>query len=63
MVLGTQKFQLNRLLIELDRLKEESILTSEIFAQTGGSAYEPKHYSWKHYRETEACEKKMEEWS
>ena len=62
-VLGTQKFQLNRLLIELDRLKEEGILTSEIFAQTGGSDYEPKHYSWKHYLETEAFEKKMEECS
>lgn len=43
--LGTQKFQFNRLLKEIDRLIECGIITDEVFAQTGGSDYIPKHYN------------------
>lgn len=42
--LGTQKFQFDRLLAEIDRLVETDEITCKIFAQTGGSDYEPKHF-------------------
>lgn len=38
---GSQKFQFNRLLQKLDELKEQGIITEEIFAQTGVSDYKP----------------------
>ena len=44
--LGTQKFQLNRLLIELDRLVEQKLLNDDIYAQIGNSTYYPKYYSY-----------------
>lgn len=43
-VLGTQKFQLNRLLIEIDRLIEEGKITEEVVAQIGNSTYKPKNF-------------------
>ena len=47
--LGSQKFQFNRLLIEIDRLVEEGKITEEVFAQTGYSDYEPKNYTYKNF--------------
>lgn len=47
--LGSQKFQFNRLLIEVDRLVEEGKITEEVFAQTGYSDYEPKNYEYKNF--------------
>lgn len=47
--LGSQKFQFNRLLIEIDRLVEEGKITEEVFAQTGYSDYEPKNYEYKNF--------------
>lgn len=41
---GTQKFQLNRLLQELDRLVEHGMLQEAVFVQTGHSDYIPRHY-------------------
>ena len=41
--LGSQKFQFNRLLIEIDRLIEEKYITDKVFAQIGYSDYKPKH--------------------
>ena len=43
--LGSQKFQFNRLLIEIDRLIEEGKITEKVFAQTGYSDYKPKNYN------------------
>lgn len=40
-VLGSQKFQFNRLLIELDKLKSAGKISDEIIAQTGYSDYTP----------------------
>ncbi len=45
-VLGTQKFQLNRLLREVDELIEEGTITQEVVAQIGASDYIPKHYKY-----------------
>ena len=41
---GTYKLQFNRVLIELDRLKETGWVAQEVVAQTGKSTYQPKHY-------------------
>lgn len=45
-VLGTQKFQLNRLLMELDELCETGRVNENIFAQIGHSDYLPQKYDY-----------------
>ena len=42
--LGTQKFQFNRLLIMIDELIEEEVITDTVVAQIGYSSYIPKNY-------------------
>ena len=42
--LGSQKFQFNRLLIQLDNLVERGIIQDKVFAQRGSSDYLPKNY-------------------
>lgn len=49
LTVGSQKFQFNRLLKEIDRLVEEKKITEKVFAQTGYSDYEPKNYSYKKF--------------
>lgn len=46
---GSQLFQFDRLLREVDDLVERGIIREEVFAQTGKSAYVPKHYEYKPY--------------
>ncbi|MFL0163640.1 PssE/Cps14G family polysaccharide biosynthesis glycosyltransferase [Candidatus Clostridium helianthi] len=46
---GSQKFQFNRLLKEIDKLVEEKRITEEVFAQTGYSDYEPENYKYKNF--------------
>lgn len=48
-ILGTQKFQLNRLLREIDELIEKGEISQEVIAQIGVSDYEPKYYSFYPY--------------
>lgn len=45
-ILGTQKFQLNRLLKKLDQYVEQGKITEEIVAQIGYSDYLPKRYKY-----------------
>ncbi|MBZ9609343.1 beta(1,3)galactosyltransferase EpsH [Clostridium estertheticum] len=47
--LGSQKFQFNRLLIEVDILVEQGDITEEVFAQIGYSDYKPKNYKFKEF--------------
>lgn len=47
--LGSQKFQFNRLLIEIDKLVEEKKINEEVFAQIGYSDYKPKNYKYKEF--------------
>lgn len=47
--LGSQKFQFNRLLKAVDELIEKGVVTDEVFAQSGYSDYEPKHYKYKQF--------------
>lgn len=46
---GSQKFQFNRLLKELDMLVAEKSIKEDIFAQTGYSDYKPKNYKYKNF--------------
>ena len=56
--LGSQKFQFNRLLQALDDLMEQQTGSDSVFAQTGYSDYQPKHYPFRQflYREEYAAE-------
>lgn len=47
--LGSQKFQFNRLLIEIDRLVGDGMIKDEVFAQIGYSDYIPKNYKYKEF--------------
>lgn len=47
--LGSQKFQFNRLLTEIDKLIEEGNIEEEVFAQIGYSDYKPKNYKYKEF--------------
>lgn len=47
--LGSQKFQFNRLLIEIDRMVEDNKITEKVFAQIGYSDYQPKNYEYKKF--------------
>lgn len=46
---GSQKFQFNRLLRELDILVEKNSIKENIFAQTGHSDYKPRNYRFKNF--------------
>lgn len=47
---GSQKFQFNRLLVEIDHLIAKKFLTADdIYAQIGYSTYEPKYYLYKDF--------------
>ena len=45
-IVGSQKFPFDRLIREMDRLKEAGVIQDEVVAQIGTSAYEPKHLKW-----------------
>lgn len=45
-VLGTQNFQLNRLLREMDELAASGRIKEQIFAQIGFSTYCPQNYAY-----------------
>lgn len=47
--LGSQKFQFNRLLKEIDILIDIDIIKEEVFAQIGYSNYIPKNYKYKSF--------------
>ncbi|MBT9009056.1 beta(1,3)galactosyltransferase EpsH [Lactobacillus delbrueckii subsp. bulgaricus] len=51
--LGSQKFQFDRLLKEIDKLVVAKKLNDEIFAQVGYSTYKPKHYQYKAFLDRE----------
>lgn len=59
--LGTQKFQMNRLLEHLDKIADS--LGEEIFIQKGASTYIPQKCKYIDFLKPEEFEKKMEECS
>ena len=46
---GSQKFQFNRLLEQIDLLIEKGSIKEDVFAQVGASDYKPKHYDYKDF--------------
>lgn len=60
-VVGTQKFQMNRFLQELDDLVERGLIQDSIFAQIGASNYIPRNYQYSDFLSKEDFEQKMEE--
>ena len=43
---GSQKFQFNRLLKEIDKLIDKKIINDEVYAQIGASDYLPQNYQY-----------------
>ena len=58
--LGSQKFQFDRLLKEIDRLIKTGRITEEVFAQTGYSTYHPKYFLYKNFLNREEFKKCIE---
>lgn len=46
---GSQRFQFNRLLKEIDTLIEKKIIEDHVFAQIGYSDYLPQNYQYKNF--------------
>lgn len=59
--LGTQKFQMNRLIQAVDELAENS--PEEIFVQSGNSTYVPKHCMAKSFVDAKEFQKMIEDCS
>jgi len=45
-ILGTEKFQFNRLVKEIDDIKNEGLITDDVFFQLGSSTYKPSNCQW-----------------
>lgn len=58
---GSQKFQFNRLLQEIDKLIEEKVIKEKVFAQIGVSDYIPKNYEYKDFLTQDEFNKKIDE--
>ena len=58
--LGSQKFQFNRLLEEVDKLISEGIIKDEVFAQIGYSDHQPKKYKYKDFLDRDEFTEIME---
>lgn len=48
-ILGTEHFQFNRFVKNVEHLVENDVLTEEVFIQLGMSQYEPKHVGFKRF--------------
>lgn len=55
--LGSQKFQFNRLLKEIDNLIKQGIINDKVFAQIGYSDYIPVNYDYKQFLDREEFSK------
>lgn len=58
---GTQKFQMNRLLKEIDNCIEGRDITEKVFAQIGNSTYHPKNYEYSAFLCKEDFEERVKE--
>lgn len=59
--LGSQKFPFDRLLEAVDLLCEKGSIQEPVFAQTGYSEYQPKHYAYEKFLDREVFARKMEQ--
>lgn len=58
---GSQKFQFDRLLKEMDELVREGIIKEEVYAQIGYSEYVPQCYEYVEFLDRETFASKVEE--
>lgn len=58
---GSQKFQFNRLLIEIDKLIEKKSIKEKVFAQIGVSEYIPKNYEYTDFTTQDEFSEKIDE--
>lgn len=58
---GSRNYPFDRLFKKLDDLYEEGIITDRMFAQTGTSTYQPKHYEFKDFISQEEFLEKINE--
>lgn len=58
---GSRNYPFDRLFKKLDELYEEGIITDKMFAQTGTSTYQPKHYEYKDFISQEEFLEKVKE--
>lgn len=56
---GTQKFQMNRLLRKIDDLIKDGVIVEEVFAQIGNSDYVPTHYQFEYFLDKDSFENKI----
>ncbi|MBT1169951.1 PssE/Cps14G family polysaccharide biosynthesis glycosyltransferase [Bifidobacterium sp. SO4] len=57
--LGSQKFQFDRLLKAVDELVASGAITEPVFAQSGYSDYQPKHYAFKQFLDRDEFGERM----
>lgn len=57
---GSQKFQFNRLLAEIDKLIDKKIINDDVFAQIGISDYKPKNYKYIDFMTQDEFNKKID---
>jgi UDP-N-acetylglucosamine transferase subunit ALG13 len=58
--LGSQKFQFNRLLREIDDLIKDRTIKEQVFAQIGYSDYKPQNYEFKKFLDRDEYVNRME---
>lgn len=58
---GSQKFQFNRLLEEIDKLIEKKVIKEDVFAQIGVSDYVPKNFKYVDFMPQDEFNKKIDE--
>lgn len=58
--LGTQKFQLNRLLKKIDKMIQDELIEEDVFAQIGHSDYHPYNYKFTEFIDREEFKKMIE---
>jgi UDP-N-acetylglucosamine transferase subunit ALG13 len=57
-ITGTERYPLDRMVHEVDRLVGAGIIKSSVFVQLGSSTYEPNYCDWKRFMSFgEMCEK------
>lgn len=61
LILGTQKFQFNRLLMTIDKLIDEKKITDRVVAQVGNSDYRPVNYEFKDFFDSNQFDLLMDE--
>ncbi len=60
-IVGSQKFQFNRLIQHLDKLVETGVITDTVFAQIGASDYQPTQFESERFLDRTVFAQKLAE--